>query len=193
MAVNGHFYGKDILMDQIHYIKETGLYDKLDYIFITLIGNHIHLINDYKIKIIYYSSNPNHWEFPHIQRIKYFSDHIKENIKILQIHTKGVLNKQNSLEWRKYLEYFLIENHELCLTSLEYYKSVGVNSQYYFDDVNKYKNHFSGNFWWSNSNHIKTLPLIELNKDRYAVEHWLIGNLEKYDYRYFLSLHHDYY
>jgi hypothetical protein len=129
-------------------------------------------------------------EFPNIKLIKYFSDNIDENIKILRIHTKGVYNKPHSLEWRKYLEYFLIEKHELCLKSLENYKCVGVNSQYYFDDVNKYRNHFSGNFWWSNSNHIKTLPLMEVTEDRYIVEHWLIGNLEKYDYRYFLSFHH---
>jgi hypothetical protein len=182
--------GKDILMDQIDYIKKSGLYDKLDYIFITMIGKHIKLINDYKIKLIYYSPSPNEWEFPHMQRIKYFADNIKRNIKILQIHTKGVLNKPNSLEWRKYLEYFLIEKNELCLDLLEKYKCVGVNAQYYFDDINKYRNHFSGNFWWSNSSHLKTLPLLQVNEDRFIVEHWLFGNLEKNDYRYFLSLHH---
>ena len=189
MEIDGNFYGKDILMDQINSIKQSGLYEKLDYIFITMLGKQVKIVNDYKIKIIYYSPNTKDWEFPHMQRIKYFSDNIDNNIKILQIHTKGVLNKLNSLEWRKYLEYFLIEKHDLCLKSLENYKCVGVNAQYYFD-INKYRNHFSGNFWWSNSHYIKTLPQIEVNEDRYITEHWLIGNLEKNDYRYFLSLHH---
>jgi len=75
------------------------------------------------------------------------------------------------------------------LKALNNYSVVGVNAQYYFD-CNKYKNHFSGNFWWANSEYIKKLPLLEVCEDRYAVEHWLIGNLEKYDYRNFLSLHH---
>jgi len=188
--VDGYSYGKDILMDQIRYLKKSGLYNKLDYIFITLLGKHIHIINDYKIKLIYYSTNPNDWEFPHIQRIKYFADNIQQNIKILQIHTKGVFNKPFSHEWRKYLEYFLIEKHELCLSMLDHFYTVGTNLQYYFDNVRKYRNHFSGNFWWSHSNYIKTLSLIEKNEDRFSVEHWLIGNLEKNDYRYFLSLHH---
>ena len=188
--INGNFYGNDILMDQINYIKQSGLYEKLDYIFITMIGKQVKIVNDYKIKIIYYSPEPLEMEFPSIKLIKYFSDNIEDNIKIVRIHTKGVLNKPNSLEWRKYLEYFLIEKHELCSLLLNNYKCIGVNAQYYFNNINKNRNHFSGNFWWSNSHYIKTLPLLELNEDRYVTEHWLIGNLEKNDYRYFLSLHH---
>jgi hypothetical protein len=88
------------------------------------------------------------------------------------------------------LEYFLIEKHDICLNLLNYYKCVGVNQQFYFDEGNKYRNHFSGNFWWSRSYHIKTLPLIKVDEDRCVVEHWLIGNMYKNDYRHYLSLHH---
>ena len=182
--------GMDIFNDQINYIRTSGLYDNLDYIFVTLLGDYIKIQDDYKIKLIYYSSNPNEMEFPTIQNIKYFSDNINYNVKILYIHTKGVLNKYGSYEWRKYLEYFLIEKHKLCLDLLKMYKCIGVNQQFYFDKINKYRNHFSGNFWWSNSIYIKSLDKLNKNNDRYVVEHWLIGNLEKNDYRFFLSLNH---
>jgi hypothetical protein len=180
----------NIFNDQIDYIRKTGLYDKLDYIFVILLGKYIKIQEDYKIKVIYYSSNSSEMEFPAIQHIKYFSDNIDFNIKILYIHTKGILKKYGSYEWRKYLEYFLIEKYNLCLKLLDSYKCVGINQQFYFDKINKYRNHFSGNFWWSNSNYIKSLELLANNIDRYVTEHWLIGNLEKNDYRYFISLHH---
>jgi hypothetical protein len=188
--VNGEPKGINIFNDQLDYIKKTGLYDKLDYIFVTLLGKNVLLTHDYKIKVIYYSENVSEWEFPNMQRIKYFADNISKKVKILQIHTKGVTNKDHAYEWRKYLEYFLIEKNSICLHALDSYKCVGVNQQYYYDDENKYRNHFSGNFWWANSDYIKTLPILQIVEDRYAVEHWLIGNLEINDYRYFLSLHH---
>jgi len=187
--INGEAKGINIFNDQIDYIKKSGLYDKLDYIFVTLLGKNVLLTHDYKIKVIYYSENQNEMEFPSIQRIKHFADNISKKIKILYIHTKGVTNKDHSYEWRKYLEYFLIEKNNICLNALDHYKCVGVNHQYYYDD-NKYRNHFSGNFWWANSDYIKTLPMLQIVEDRYAAEHWLIGNLEINDYRYFLSLHH---
>uniref|UniRef100_A0A6C0LFW4 Glycosyl transferase family 1 domain-containing protein n=1 Tax=viral metagenome TaxID=1070528 RepID=A0A6C0LFW4_9ZZZZ len=180
--------GQQIFNDQINYIRESGLYDKLDYIFVTVLGKNVFLTNDYKIKVIYYSENIDEQEFPNISRIKYFSDNISKNVKILRIHTKGVTNKPHAYEWRKYLEYYLIEKNELCLQELDKFKCVGVNHHYYYDD-NKYKNHFSGNFWWANSSYIKNLEQLEVNEDRCVTEHWLIGRLDKYDYRHFLSLH----
>ena len=195
VLVNGNSFGKQIFQDQIDSIKQSGLYDKLDYIFVIFLGEPQHLsIQDYKIKIIYYSKHTNEWEFPLLIRLKYFSDMIEKKIKILYIHTKGVFNKPHSKEWREYLEYFLIYKHDICLKLLDNYKCVGVNTQYYYDE-NKYRNHFSGNFWWANSDYIKQLPLFNSYKEytyktRHEAEHWLIGNLEKYDYRYFISLHH---
>lgn len=183
--------GVSILTDQINYIKTSGLYDKLDYIFIIALGKHIKLfLLDYKIKVIYHSSDCLKNEYPAMKLIKNFSDKLDCNVKILYIHVKGVLQKPHSYEWRKYLEYFLIEKHDICLKHLNTYYCVGVNQQYYFDDVDKFRNHFSGNFWWTNSYYIKKLSNIIKSKDRYVYEHWLIGDLSKIDYRYLLSLHH---
>jgi hypothetical protein len=190
IKTNDEYMGQKIFLDQINYIRTTKLYDKLDYIYVTILGEFFNLPQDNKIKLIYYSDNTNEWEFPHINNIKKFSDNLNININILQIHTKGVLNKPHSYEWRKYLEYFLIEKYDVCLEALENYHSVGVNAQYYFDEENKLRNHYSGNFWWAKSNYIKNLEPLRNDTDRYTTEHWLIGNLFLNDYRFHLSLHH---
>jgi hypothetical protein len=182
--------GLDIFKEQINIIKNSDLYNKLDYIFVTLLGDYVDICLDKKIKLIHYSQNVGEWEFSSIQKIKYISDLYKHNIKILYIHTKGTLNKPNSYEWRKYLEYFLIDKHNLCINSLNKYSCIGVNQQFYTDLINIKKNHFSGNFWWSNSLYIKNLPEFKNNVDRYFTEHYLIGDFSLYDPRYYLSLHH---
>ena len=192
---NNDVYYKNILLDQLCYIKTSGLYNKLDFIFITVLGDilpeYIDLLKDSKIKFIYYSPDIYEWEFPTLIKLKNLCDYVPFNINVLYIHTKGVLKKPYSYEYRKYLEYFLIEKHDLCLTALINYKAVGVNQHFYFTPANKYKNLFDGNFWWTQSTYVKTLPNVMIDKnDRYTSEHWIIGNLERNDYRHFLSLHH---
>jgi len=179
-----------IFNEQIDYIKKSGLYDKLDFIFVILLGKNIQF-NDYKIKLLYYSENNIEYDFSAIELMQNFSNSISKNIKILYIHTKSLMNKNYSYEFRKYIEYFLIEKHDLCLIGLDKYKCVGVNPQFYYDKDNKHKNHFSKNFWWANSNYIKSLPYLENNKNnKYLDYYWLIGDLEKNDYRNFLYLNH---
>ena len=174
--------GYTIFLEQINSIKTSGLYNKLDFIFITILGAHIKLANDPKFKVIYYSPNETEWEFPTIKLIKSFSDNIKAKVNILYIHTKGVLNKPHAKEWRTYLEHHLIINHNTCLDYLNDTPSrdcVGVNVNLHpKNGGNSTRCHFSGNFWWSNTRYIKRLdpicPILEKN-DRYSSEHYIIG------------------
>jgi hypothetical protein len=172
--------GYNIFLEQIDKIRTSGLYNQLDFIFITMLGPHIKLYNDPKFRVIYYSTNEKEWEFPSITLIKSFSDNINKKVNILYIHTKGVLNKPNAKEWREYLEYFLISNHNQCLYYLKNDRDcVGVNINVHPKDGRNWTRcHFSGNFWWSNTNYIKNLlPLCtSLEKqDRYLTEHYIIG------------------
>ena len=172
--------GYNILLEQIDKIKTSGLYNQLDFIFIIMLGPHIKLINDPKCRVIYYSQNEYEWEFPTIKLIKSFSVNINKKVNILYIHTKGVLNKPNAKEWREYLEYFLISNHNQCLYYLNNDRDcVGVNINVHpKDGGNGSRCHFSGNFWWSNTNYIKNLlPLCTTleKQDRYSSEHYIIG------------------
>ena len=146
--------GYSIFIEQIEEIKKHGLYQKLDFIFIILLGKHIKLPNDPKLKVIYYSSNKYEWEWPSIKLIKLFADNINIKVNILYIHTKGVLRKNNSTEWRKYLQYFLINNYTTCLHYLNNnFDCVGTNINIHPQHgPNKTKIHFSETFL-SNSNY----------------------------------------
>ena len=60
-----------------------------------MLGPHIKLCEDPKIKVVYYSPNELEWEFPTIKLIKSFSDNVNnKKINLLYMHNKGVLNKK---------------------------------------------------------------------------------------------------
>lgn len=81
------------------------------------------------------------------------------------IHTKGVSHPKNTKRFpitemvRQNLNYFIIMKHHLCLYWLDSgYDAVGVALSQY-PTV-----HFSGNFWWTKSEHVLRLPLKISNK-----------------------------
>ena len=143
--------GYEIFLEQISNIKTSGLYDKLDFIFVTMLGPHIKLCEDPKIKVVYYSPNELEWEFPTIKLIKSFSDNVN--------------NKKINL---------------LC------------------------RCHFSGNFWWSNTDYIKLLPLFVNKEDsgfttkplieKHYIECGYIENqttlLNDFDWRFYVNYNH---
>lgn len=100
--------------------------------------------------------------------------------KVLYLHSKGATkqNNPNVKAWVDYMEYFLIEKHLLCLDELKNNDVVGVE---YLPAPMK---HFSGNFWWANSNYIKqrynfTESLNnskEIKHPRWYCEFWLLDN-----------------
>ena len=46
---------------------------------------------------------------------------------------------------------------------------------------NKYPNHYSGNFFWVNSNHLKKLNII-IEPEYHAPEFWLFNTSESFNY-----------
>jgi hypothetical protein len=88
---------------------------------------------------------------------------------VLYLHSKGVTrpDNKNVQNWSDLMEYFLIEKHEQCLESLNSHDVCGLN--YHHNNP-----HFSGNFWWSTSDHIKKLKKIKPETtDRLYCEFWL--------------------
>jgi hypothetical protein len=78
--------------------------------------------------------------------------------------------------------YFLVDKHNLCLKILnnDYY-TIGCNLSNYFENGKEITPpHYSGNFWWANSNYIRLLDKLDSvpNKNqswyKNQAEFWLL-------------------
>ena len=75
-----------------------------------------------------------------------------EECRILYLHSKGVTHPEWARErikaWTDYMCYWAIERWQTCLRVLEFSDTVG--TEWLAD-------HYRGNFWWANSDYLKTL------------------------------------
>jgi len=183
---------KEIFNDQIDTILHSNIINDLHMIYISLLYNDYDdvsfiekkIIGYDKFKIVYKSKNLNEYEFPALRLIKNIA--IGGDCNICYIHTKGVSINENNMsfyhgsndinhlkncvnDWRKYMEYFILDNYKNCIDQLNIYDACGVNL------VESPQKHFSGNFWWANSSYIKKLP--DIHKidisHRWNAEFWL--------------------
>ncbi len=113
----------------------------------------IELLSQYK-KIEIIKTNENLYEKFAVNNFKkYIND---DNYYIYYIHSKSVSrNGKNYDDWRFICDYFTIEKWKLNVYLLNYYDCVGINLKFFP------KIHFSGNFWWSKSTHIKLLSDVD--------------------------------
>jgi hypothetical protein len=182
---------REVFLEQINSIINSDLFKKTDKLFIRV----YHIQNDdlifVKNKVEDYSNvevshtQVNEFEFGILGMIQDLS--INENFYCYYLHTKGVsitkdnmfkyhkstdltVLKNNIESWRRYMEYFLIDKFQDNIGNLSIgYDACGV--QYTTNPVQ----HFSGNFWWSKSEYIKTLPkIISIDKTkRHNAEYWI--------------------
>ena len=87
-----------------------------------------------------------------------------EDAYVLYFHSKGITSIKRHLRpgrmnlvrnyqyWRHYLNWGVLENWKACTDSLVEADVAGVNF------MMEPSPHFSGNFWWSKSEHIRKLP-----------------------------------
>lgn len=192
---------KIVFQSQIQSLVNSGLLIKIEKLYLTIIYNNEEDLNFINSKInnlnieIHYTTNKNdEYEFPALNLIKELSE--KNDCYLFYIHTKGVSIDESNMkfyhnsvdlnhlkncvdDWREYMEYFIIKNHELCINSLVNYDACGVNL------VKEPTKHFSGNFWWAKSDYVKKLPnLNNLNKNhRWNAEFWIgMGNGKLYNF-----------
>jgi hypothetical protein len=189
--------GTDILTDIVSNIINSGLIQHLEKIFIVNIGENLerNMFSQEKIVIINYSDNYKLYEIPTINLIHTFCEH-NDNCEILYLHTKGTTfynnpNKQYITDWRNLMLYFLVEKYSDCFELLQNYDATGCN---YI--TAPCKHHFSGNFWWANSNYIKQLKRLPDICDRHESEWWILSNKSVNSYEIHNSLtnhYHDFY
>jgi hypothetical protein len=168
----------------INKLNDSGCKNIFEKIYINNIGLPIENIYGEKFEIINYSDNIKLFENPTINLIKQFSEETP-NSYILYLHTKGVrydINDNKENDWINYMLYFLVEKFKICVSVLDNdYDTVGCN---YSDDLDKEvfyntcpPSHYSGNFWWANTNYLRTLQYLSMEIiSRNEPEFWLFKN-----------------
>jgi hypothetical protein len=173
-----------VLIEKLKKIKQSGLYDAVDKIYMPVFNfypHHQEFIDDIrnvysKIELSFISNAQFNSEPDTLNLMLKKSLEYTENTKLLYLHTKGVSHlhpnmRKNIDAWVRYLDLYNIAKWEECVNALDTHDVAG---GLYVEDPK----HFSGNFWWANSDYIKTLPRInQYNINEYnRGEFWVCSN-----------------
>ena len=137
-----------------------------------------------KVSFEVHSEAPEGWEQITLDRID-----LSEDARILYCHTKGAAF-QNSLSvpWRRSMTKGLVTNWRFPVYILE--MGIPERGIPHFDAVGCYwmpfnggpPRHFSGNFWWANTDYLRRLPRPCAATSRWDAEMWVgQGNGLMYD------------
>lgn len=170
---------QEIVDEIILSLTKTKLINLAKTVNICIVGNGEIVLPNSENILIKRSENIALGEFFTLKLIEDYCNKTETNDKILYIHTKGVTTPNNECinDWRKYMLYFNVEKYEDAIKDLDTYDTYGV------DLVSEPTKHYSGNFWWANTNHIKRLPSIDdISKSnaksiltpRHNAEFWLM-------------------
>ena len=199
---------QEVLTNILDHIYDSGLYDKIDKLKLSIVGDFKEFVDWYnmlsapafqknpidvsKIEVIEQHPKTNTFEFFTLRDI-YF-DAIEEDIYCLYLHTKGISQQKNPniKDWVNYMLYYNVVKFQDCLDNLETFDTVGVNLNSNPEGLSSnpalwgYKitpTHYSGNFWWSKSSNIRTLPdplkyasYEQYQRYRIACECWICMN-----------------
>ena len=191
MDIFFHVYIKNdfshILLDKLKKLKASGLYERVDKIYLTLFGDieyHQEFLTDLKdlyskIEYVLISNKEFNNEADTFNFMLKKAESYEKNTPMLYIHTKGASHthpilKKNINAWVRYLDLYTINKWEECLAGLDDNDAAG---GFYVEDPK----HFQGNLWWANSDYLKNLPRINnlnithLNRG----EFWILSNTNK--------------
>jgi len=185
----------DIITEQISTLKKSKLYYESE-IKIGALYEHNSLgeidilrdmfKNEPNVEIMFINGNNGLGECNTLEKIYNYVDGYADNTPILYIHAKGVTQmgsiRENPVrEWRKMMEYFLIENWEKCVEKIgNSYDCCGINYQThtaYIKSQHVGIKIFNGNFFWISSNYVKRIDKSILFEHKYSAENW-IGSSE---------------
>jgi hypothetical protein len=112
----------------------------------------------------------------HNKGVSYYTDDWKDKYNQSRSYN-------NVLHWRKYVEWFLLENPSLCIDKL-------LNSSAFtcgVDLLNEPSWHYSGNFWASSCQWIETLPTT-LGSDYFSTKMWIGSGIQELDFEKHITL-----
>ena len=178
---------EEVVKEQLFLLYKWDLYKESDKIFYCVYSHNeddftkfIEIVNYFdnlgKIQVIRHYEN----KFENLT-IQFLHKTVKQykEAYVLYYHTKGTYSaslnlekKKNIISWRKLMEYFTIENWKDCVSNLSHSDTVG--ALYWINEAHhKWKYFYSGNFWWSKSSYLSTLPEIDIDGDRLESEMWI--------------------
>jgi hypothetical protein len=199
-----HVYCKNewklIVDEQIKLIKQIGLFDESKCIFFVINGDkksYNYILSNYENPKISFIRTNEKYEFPTLDIIKKISESNK--FKGLYLHTKGVTKSNFTSSWRKVMNFYNINLWRNNYSVLDKYDIAGCNFKYgnitisdywnYYDEKNteqehpvKYTDHFSGNFWWFNSEYMNKLRYLssEEKNNRFNAEWYIFKGFPKF-------------
>ena len=173
----------DIVKDQIELIVKSELYDRIDNLYIGCLGKKNELINllaliaPYdKISVEAYNHDILKYEFFTLD-ILHFESQNSDKFYGFYIHTKGCSypGNEGGKYWLDYMNYYNLTHWKEAVKNLDVgYYTYGVKL---IPSSNPpvFNMHYSGNFFWFNSEYTATLDNIESldNKNRYNAETWI--------------------
>lgn len=181
---------KNVTQKLFNKLKSTGLLDAVKKVYVTILGDHIseamEILNHPKIEVIHVSRDATVYERACLTKL--YDRALVENFQVLYIHSKGLSQRSiNTVDdWVDLMIYFNIEQWRRCVKLLDTHDTCGVNLQRASYTAMQYSSstkdiskteHYSGNFWWANSEYIRKLsPTI--GKKYLDPEFW-IGTAEK--------------
>lgn len=161
------------------YIVNSKLIDNVEKINLTILGGG-NLIKSNDVTVLHEGS-ANEWEFPTINLIRQFSITCDQPYNILYLHNAGVICPyiNECLEdRRKYNMYFLVNRWKYNTSILVENDTCGCDLR--TDPIL----HYSGNMWWSKTDHIKTLDIVEnlplILTNRHKTEFWVCHKSKKH-------------
>lgn len=164
---------KELFKEQTDLLISSGLMDAADLVYIGINNGDI-LPDLQRPNIKYNFNNEQHLhEGPTMKALLKFAEE-NDGYSIFYFHMKGItkLDWKGVIDWRNMMSYYLIENWQRCLKILPNYDAVGTN---YVDKYwGGYDPHYSGTFWWSTSEYIRTLDHTYLDhSDKLKREFWI--------------------
>ena len=149
-------------------LKKSGLYDAAKEIRCGILhesGNHCNIdksraLEDPKCRVVYIGK-PEEYERPTLLHMRCASEKDLDDTKYFYLHTKGIRwfgtpTEQFVVDWMKLMLYWNVEKWINAEDALNKYDTYGCN--YHSGEI--YPPHYSGNFFWATSRHLKTLPSV---------------------------------
>lgn len=169
-----------IYQQQIHALYLSGLIKHIKQLHIGVVGSEKLFGYPENTIITYHSENKE--EADTLKMIKNFCEH--NDGRIMYFHTKGISKpNRNATYWRLLMEYYNIHKWQECVKELDSNDCVGINFDFY-TFIGPHP-HYSGNFWWANSDYIKKLDhsYLDINfepkdQSRCFREFWIGSNYQ---------------